>query len=58
MKLDNGEAARPVLVNGEGELRWSFGFKDVRKGFVELLSSFSTEQLLQSTAENSNLVAT
>jgi hypothetical protein len=54
----NGEAARSVLVDGEGGLRWSFGSKDVRQGFLELASSFSTDQLLWSTVENSNLVAT
>jgi hypothetical protein len=55
---DNGEAAQPVLGDGEGGLRWSFGSKDVRRGFLELPSSFSTDQLLRTTAENSNLVAT
>jgi hypothetical protein len=54
----NGEAARPVFVDGEGGLRWSFGSKDVRQGFLKLPSSFSTDQLLLSAAENSNLVAT
>jgi hypothetical protein len=54
----NGEAARPVLVDGEGGLRWSFDSKDVHQGFLELPSIFSTNQLLQSVAENSNLVAT
>jgi hypothetical protein len=57
-KPDNGEAAWSVLVDGEGGLRWSFGSKDVRQGFLELLSSFSTDQLLRSVVENSNLVAT
>jgi hypothetical protein len=57
-KLGNGEAAWPVLIDGEGGLRWSFGSKDVRQGFLELPSSFSTDQLLRSVAENSNLVAT
>jgi hypothetical protein len=41
-KPGNGEAARPVLLDGEGGLRWSFGNKDVRQGFLELPSSFST----------------
>jgi hypothetical protein len=54
----NGEAARPVLVDHEGGLWWSFGSKDVSQGFLELPSSFSTDQLLRSAAENSNLVAT
>jgi hypothetical protein len=54
-KLGNGEAARPVLVDSEGGLRWSFSSKDVRQGFVELPSSFSIDQLLRSAAENSNL---
>jgi hypothetical protein len=54
----NGEVARPVLVDGEGGLRWSFDSKDARQGFLELPSSFSTDQLLRSAAENSNLVAT
>jgi hypothetical protein len=57
-KPGNDEAARPVLVDGEGGLWWSFGSKDVLQGFVELPSSFSTDQLLRSMAENSNLVAT
>jgi hypothetical protein len=57
-KPDNSEAARPVLVDGEGGLQWSFGSKDVRQGFLDLLSSFSTDQLLRSMAEKSNLVAT
>jgi hypothetical protein len=30
----------------------------VRQGFLELPSSFSTDQLLQTAAENSNFVAT
>jgi hypothetical protein len=54
----NGEAARSVLGDGEGGLRWSFGSKDVCQGFLELPSSFSTDQLLRSAVENSNLVAT
>jgi hypothetical protein len=58
MKPDNGEAARPVLVDGEGGLRWSFGSKDVCQGFLELPSSFSTDQLFRSAVKNSNLVAT
>jgi hypothetical protein len=58
MKPDNSEAARPVLGDGEGGPRWSFGSKDVRQGFLELPSSFLTNQLLWSAAENSNLVAT
>jgi hypothetical protein len=45
-KPSNGEAARSVLVDGEGGLRLSFGSKDVREGFLELPSSFSTTQLL------------
>jgi hypothetical protein len=57
-KPGNGEAARSVLVNGEGGLQWSFGSKDVHQGLVELPSSFSTDQLLRSAVENSNLVAT
>jgi hypothetical protein len=57
-KPGNGEAARPVLIDGEDGLRWSFGSKDVRQGFLELPSSFSTDQLLWSVAKNSNLVAT
>jgi hypothetical protein len=57
-KPGNGEAAWPVLVDGEGGLRWSFGSKDVRKGFLELRSSFSTGQLLWPAAANSNLVST
>jgi hypothetical protein len=54
----NGEVAQPVLVDGEGGLRWSFGSKDMRQGFLELPSSFSTDQFLRSAVENSNLVAT
>jgi hypothetical protein len=58
MKLGNGEAAQVVHVDGEVGLRWSFGSKDMRQGFLELPSSFSSDQLLWSVAENSNLVAT
>jgi hypothetical protein len=58
MKPNNGEAARPVLVDGEGGPRWSFGSKDVCQGFLKLPSSFSTDQLLQSVVKNSNFVAT
>jgi hypothetical protein len=58
MKPGNGEAARPVLSDGEGGLRWSFGSKDMCQGFLELPSSFSTDQSLRSAVENSNLVAT
>jgi hypothetical protein len=54
----NGEAAQSVLGDGESGLWWSFGSKDVRRGFLELPSSFSTDQLLQMVGENSNLVAT
>jgi hypothetical protein len=54
----NGEAAWPVFIDGEGGLRWSFGSNDVRQGFLELPSSFSTDQLFRSAAENSNLEAT
>jgi hypothetical protein len=57
-KPDNGEVARSVLVDGEGGLPWSFGSKDVHQGFLELPSSFSTDQLLRLMAENSNFVAT
>jgi hypothetical protein len=57
-KLGNGEVARPVLVDVEGGLWWSFGSKDMRQGFLELPSSFSTDHLLWSAVENSNLVAT
>jgi hypothetical protein len=57
-KPRNGEAARPVLIDGEGGLWWSFISKDVRQGFLELPSSFSTDQLLWSAVENLNLVAT
>jgi hypothetical protein len=49
---DNGEVARPMLGDGEGGLRWSFGSKDVRQGFLELSSSFSTDQLLRTGVEN------
>jgi hypothetical protein len=57
-KLGNGEATRPVLVDGKGGLQWSFGSKHVHQGFLEFPSSFSTDQLLRSTTENSNLVIT
>jgi hypothetical protein len=57
-KPGNGEAARLVLVDGEGSLRGSFGSKDMLQGFLELPYSLSTDQLLRSAAENSNLVAT
>jgi hypothetical protein len=55
---DNSEAAWPVLGDGEGGLRWSFSSKDMHRGFLELPPSFSTDQLLRTAAENSNLVAT
>jgi hypothetical protein len=58
MKPGNGEAARLVLVDGDGGLWWSFGSKNVRQGFLELPSSFSTDQLLWLAVENLNLVAT
>jgi hypothetical protein len=58
MKPGNGEAARPVLVDGEGGLRWSFNSKDMCQGFLEVPSSFWTDQLLRSAVENLNLVAT
>jgi hypothetical protein len=57
-KPGNSEAARPVLDDGEGGLRRSFGSKDVCRGFLEHSSSFSTDQLLRTAAKNSNLVAT
>jgi hypothetical protein len=47
----NGEAARLVLGDGEGSLLWSFGSQDMRRGFLELPSSFSTDQLLRTMAE-------
>jgi hypothetical protein len=58
MKPGNSEAARPVVVNGEGGLWWSFGSKGVHQGFLELPSSFSTDQSIRSVAENSNFMAT
>jgi hypothetical protein len=42
----DGEVARLVLGDGEGGLLWSFGSQDMRQGFLELPSSFSTDQLL------------
>jgi hypothetical protein len=57
-KPGNGEAARLVLVDGEGSLRGSFGSKDMLQGFRELPYSLSTDQLLRLATENSNLVAT
>jgi hypothetical protein len=57
MKPGNGEAAWPVPVDGEGGLRWSLSSKDMHQGFLELPSSFSTDQLLWSVVENLNLVA-
>jgi hypothetical protein len=47
----NGGAAWPVLGDGEGGLRSCFGSKDVCQGFLELPSSFSTDQLLRSVLE-------
>jgi hypothetical protein len=41
----NSEVARPVLGDGKGGLQWSFSSKDVCQGFLELPSSFSTDQL-------------
>jgi hypothetical protein len=58
MESGNGEATQPVLGDGEGNRRWSFGSKDMRRGFLKLHSSFSTNQLLRTAAEISNLVAT
>jgi hypothetical protein len=58
MKPGNGEAARPVHVDSEDGLWSSFSSKDVCQGPLELPSSFSTDQLLRSAMENSNLVAT
>jgi hypothetical protein len=57
-KPGNGEAAQPVLVDDEGGLWWSFGSKDVRQGFLDIPSIFSTDQLLWSVVENLNLLAT
>jgi hypothetical protein len=57
-KPSNGEVAQSVLVDGEGGLRWGFSSNDVHQGFLELPSSFSTDQLLQSAVENLNLVPT
>jgi hypothetical protein len=37
MKPDNSGVARPVLVDGEGGLQWSFSSKDVRQGFLSSL---------------------
>jgi hypothetical protein len=61
MKPGNGEAARPVLVDSEGGLRWSFSSKDVCQSFLELPYSFSTDQLLRSVGswlatENSHYI--
>jgi hypothetical protein len=58
MESGNGEAARPVLGDGEGGPRWSFSSQDVHRGFLKLPSSFWTDQLLRTAAENLNLVAT
>jgi hypothetical protein len=52
------EAARLVLGDGEGGLQWSFGSQDVRRGFLELPSSFSTDHCSERRRKNSNLVAT
>jgi hypothetical protein len=57
-KPGNGEAAQPMLVDGEGSLQWSFDSKDMHQGFLELPSNFLTDQLLRSAVENSNLVTT
>jgi hypothetical protein len=54
----NWRRATMKLDNGEGGLRWSFGSKDVRQGFLVLPSSFLTDQLLWPATKNSNLVAT
>jgi hypothetical protein len=54
----NRQRAAMVLVDGEGGLRWSFNSKDVCQGFLEVPSSFWTDQLLRSAVENLNLVAT
>jgi hypothetical protein len=47
----DGDAARLVLGDGEGGLWWSFGSQDMHRGFLELPSSFSTNQLLRTAAE-------
>jgi hypothetical protein len=49
--VSDGEAAQPVLGDGEGDLRWSFGSQDMRWGLLELHSSFLTDQLLQTAVE-------
>jgi hypothetical protein len=54
----DGEAARSAVGNDEGVLRRCSGFKGVRRSFLVLPSSFLSGQLLQTVAENLNLVAT
>jgi hypothetical protein len=51
-------AVRPDFYGGEISSRRCSSSKDVRRSFLELTSSFSTDQLLRTAAENSNLVGT
>jgi hypothetical protein len=37
--------------DGEGTIQWSSGSQDVRRSFLKLPSSFSTDQLLRTVAE-------
>jgi hypothetical protein len=47
---DDG-TVRLTSGDGEGTLRWSSGSQDVRRSFLELPSSFSTDQLLRTAAK-------
>jgi hypothetical protein len=56
-RVGDGGVVRSVLSDGEDGLRQCSGFKGVCRSFLVLPSSFLSGQLLQTAAENSNLVA-
>jgi hypothetical protein len=53
----DGEAARSAVGDGEDGLRRCSSFKGMQRSFLVLPWSFLSGQLLQTAAENSNLVA-
>jgi hypothetical protein len=57
-RVGNGSAVGSVLGGGEDNLQWCSSFKGVCQSFLVLPSRFLSGQLLQTVAENSNLVAT
>jgi hypothetical protein len=56
-RAGDGGVVWSVLGDGEDSLRRCSGFKGVLRSFLVLPSSFLSSQLLQTMAENSNLVA-